>query len=79
MLEGVGFETTHTRLGRTASKDQRDGRALAVFDIVASASATTEAKLALVDGRGHDDGGCVEQVGEGGSELHDCSGLDVVS
>jgi hypothetical protein len=63
--------TTYTRLGGTTSEDECDGRTLAVFDVVASASATSEAELALVDGRGHDDGSCVEQVGEGGSELHD--------
>jgi hypothetical protein len=64
--------TTYARLGRTASENQRDGRTLAVFDIVASASsAASKAELALVDGRGYDDGGCVEQVGEGRSELHD--------
>jgi hypothetical protein len=65
---------TYARLGRAASEDQSDGRALAVLDIVASAaaaSASEAAELALVDGRGHDDGSCVEQVGEGGSELHD--------
>jgi hypothetical protein len=51
--------TTYTRLGGTTSEDECDGRTLAVFDVVASASATSEAELALVDGRGHDDGSCV--------------------
>jgi hypothetical protein len=64
---------TYARLSRTASEDQSDRRALAVLDVVASAAAAaaSEAELALVDGRGHDDRSCVEQVGEGGSELHD--------
>jgi len=79
MLDDGELLETYAGLGRTAGEDQSDRRALAVFDVVASASAATETELTLVDGRGHDDGGCVEQVGEGGSELHDCSGLDVVS
>jgi hypothetical protein len=64
---------TYARLSRAASEDQSDRRALAVLDVVASAAAAASkaTKLALVDGRGHDDGSCVEQVGEGGSELHD--------
>ena len=66
--------STYTGLGRTASEDERDWRTLAVFDVVASASAAAKAELALVDGRGHDDRSCVEQVGEGGSELHGWSG-----
>lgn len=65
---------TYTRLSRTTGEDERDGSAFAVLDVVpgaAAAGATEAAELALVDDRrGKDDGGCVEQVGEGGGVLH---------
>ena len=62
---------TYARLSRATSEDQGDWSAFAVNDVVAGAAPAAQAtELALLDWRGHGDGSCIEQVGDGSDVLH---------
>lgn len=69
MRDVGGLEEAYTRLSRATSADESQVGALAVDNVVASAT-TRAAKLTLLGWGGGGDGSCVEQVGHGGGVLH---------